>query len=411
MLSRNLITYAAAAAVLACTGVAGAAPSNDQHQAALAALADVHASVAQITAIEDGYAVGHPTYLRAAHRALNALVGRGDAEYDAKAGDPGDGVGAIGHVDHLLDRNGTSRWTIAVEGAKANLLAAAQNLHDSLHEKEMEDYQNDLTQAIGNLNLATGRPDREGALGGIAGALGTTTLGVPNGVAEVSGCSVGGRAPAYGVVDGRLVYVALPRGASATSVPDDVSVSRVAVDKDKVVLYTAAAATTSPCAAVSRAKTPKRMRNISHNDVLQRVRDVVIGVGSSAPAVPYTSAQAKAGAKVYTTSCIQCHGANLQGTAAPGVAGTAFLTTAKSNKWTLSSVRTLVFENMPLNDPGSLTPTQYADVMAYLLASSCYPAGTKPFPTNDDPSFAKVPMGPLTGVHPTNASFGTCTPK
>ncbi|HTJ25877.1 MAG TPA: c-type cytochrome [Candidatus Limnocylindria bacterium] len=400
-----------AAAVLACTGIAGAASATDQHGVALAALADVRASVSQITAIEDGYAVGHPTYLRAAHRALNALVGRGDHEYDAAAGDPGDGVGAIGHVDRLLDRNGTTRWTNAVQGAKANLLAAVQNLHDALHEKEMEDYEGDLTQALANLSLATGRPDREGALGGIAGALGTTSLGVPSGVAMVSGCSTASRAPAYGVVDGRLVYVALPRASGMTSVPDDVSVSRVAVDHDKLVLYTAAGASASPCAAVSHAKVPHRTRNVAHTDVLQRVRDVVVAAGSSAPAAPYTTAQAKAGAKVYATSCIQCHGANLQGTAAPGVAGKEFLTTAKGNKWTLSSVRTLVFENMPLNDPGSLTPTQYAQVMAYLLASNCYPAGSQPFPEKDNPAFAKVAIQPLTGVKPDNAQYGTCTPK
>jgi polar amino acid transport system substrate-binding protein len=402
--------FISAAAVLACTGIAGAASANDPHEVALSAVADVRASVAQITAIEDGSAVGHPAYLRAAHRALNALVGRGDREYDAAAGDPGDGVGAIGNVDRLLDRNRTARWTNAVQGAKANLLAAVQNLHDALHEKEMEDYQGDLTQALANLSLASGRPDREGALGGIAGALGTTSLGVPSGVAEVSGCAAASRAPAYGVVDGRLVYVALPRGGATTSVPENMSVSRVAVDHDKLVLYTAAGASMPPCAAVSRAEAPHRTRNVAHTDILQRVRDVVVA-GGSAPAVPYTAAQAKAGAKVYATSCIQCHGANLQGTAAPGVAGKEFLKTAQGNKWTLSSVRTLVFENMPLNDPGSLTPTQYAQVMAFLLASNCYPAGTHPFPEKDDPSFAKVAIQPLTGVKADNAQYGTCTPK
>jgi polar amino acid transport system substrate-binding protein len=406
--TRNL--FITAAAVLACTGVSGATSANDQHQLALAALVDMRAAVTQITTIEDGYAVGHPTYLRAAHRALNALVGRGDREYDASAGDPGDGVGALGNVDRLLDRSATYRWTSTVQGAKANLLAAAQNLHNALHEKEMEDYQGDLTQALANLSLATGRPDREGALGGIAGALGTTALGVPPGVAQVSGCAAASHTPSYGVVDGRLVYVALPRRSGVTSVPDDVSVSRVAVEGDKVVLYTAAGATMPACAAVSHAGFPRRTREVAHTDVLQRVRDVA-AAGGNAPAAPYTAAQAHAGAKVYAASCIQCHGANLQGTAAPGVAGKTFLTTAKGNKWTLASVRTLVFENMPLNDPGSLTPTQYANVMAYLLASNCYPAGTKPFPEKDDPSFGKVLIQPVSGAHPTNPQLGTCSVK
>ena len=52
-----------------------------------------------------------------AHRALNALVGRGDREYDAAAGDPGDGVGAIGHIDRLLDRTAglTQRAGLSVD--------------------------------------------------------------------------------------------------------------------------------------------------------------------------------------------------------------------------------------------------------------------------------------------------------
>ena len=61
---------------LVCGAPASAAP--DDHAGALAALADVRAAVTEIVRIEDGYAVGHGPYLRAAHRAMNALVGRRD---------------------------------------------------------------------------------------------------------------------------------------------------------------------------------------------------------------------------------------------------------------------------------------------------------------------------------------------
>jgi mono/diheme cytochrome c family protein len=131
------------------------------------------------------------------------------------------------------------------------------------------------------------------------------------------------------------------------------------------------------------------------------------------PALPalYTAQQAHAGVAVYAHSCLQCHGADLQGTAGPAVAGTAFLKTAKFDGWTLADVRTTVFENMPFSNPGSLTPKQYANVMAFLLASSCYPAGPKPFPQSEQASFASIKLGPITGVRATHPKVGTCAVK
>jgi mono/diheme cytochrome c family protein len=114
---------------------------------------------------------------------------------------------------------------------------------------------------------------------------------------------------------------------------------------------------------------------------------------------------------VYLRYCLQCHGANLQGTAGPAVAGTEFLKTAKFDGWTLADVRTTVFQNMPFSNPGSLTPTQYANVIAFLLGSSCFPPGSKPFPQADQSWFASIKLGPLTGDKPTNPKLGTCTVK
>jgi polar amino acid transport system substrate-binding protein len=375
----------------------GAAPVQalDDHGGALAAVADIRAAVTEIVRIENGYAVGHGVYLRAAHRALNALVGAHDADYAVAAGDPGDGVGALGHVDHLLDKSGTALWTPAMQGAKANLLAAAQNVHDALHEKEMEDYQADLTQALANLALVVGRPMEDGVLGGLSGALGNTVLGVPSTALQVSGCSLPAKVPAYGVVSEHLTYVALPRRVAATELPADLGVRRVVVSGDKMILYTYAS---EDVASLCR-------HAAAH---MQRARRVSPSV--AAPAL-YTTAQAHTGAAVYAQNCTQCHGANLQGISGPAVAGTEFLTTARGNSWTLSVVRTVVFENMPLSNPGSLSPKQYAAVMAFLLASNCYPAGSKPFPENDAASLAAVKLGPVHGTTPTNAKLGTCAVK
>jgi hypothetical protein len=354
----------------------------DAHASALAALSDVRATIGEIVRIEDGNFVGHGAYLRAAHRALNALVGRHDDGYVAAFGDPGDGTGTLGHLDAMLDTESTYFWTPAISGAKANVLAAAGNLADSMHEKQMEDYQADLTRAIANLALVTGRASQTGVFGGLSGALANTSLGVPAGATVVSGCGAPSRGPAYGVVAGRLAYVSVSRGLASTGLPQDLSVRRIVVRGDDLILYTSAAADAASVCRQSARSEPSRR---------ERTRDVVATHGF--PAL-YTAPQAHAGAAVYRQYCIQCHGVDLQGTAGPGVAGNEFLTTAKSNGWTLGDLRSLIFENMPFSNPGSLTPKQYAEVTAYLLASNCYPAGAAPFPTTAQAAFAHVKIVP-----------------
>jgi mono/diheme cytochrome c family protein len=104
---------------------------------------------------------------------------------------------------------------------------------------------------------------------------------------------------------------------------------------------------------------------------------------------PYTAAQVEAGKKQYATSCVACHGAQLQGVSAPALAGSAF---GKSHL-SISALRTIVTKQMPLTAPGSLSPAQYASLMAYLLASNCVKPsgnGTTPFPSTDRPEFQAV---------------------
>ncbi len=377
---------------LAAGGPPPARAASDDHAGALAALTDVHAAVAEIVRIEDGYAVGHGAYLRAAHRAMNALVGRRDDGYAKSFGDPGDRVGALGHLDQILDKVGTSPWTPAVQGAKINILAAAADLQDALGDKEMEDYQTDLTRALANIALVVGRPSQDGVLGGLSGALATTALAVPAGARVVAGCTTP-RAPSYGVAAGRLAYVALPRGSAASAIPPGLNITRVAVQGDTVVLYTLGARETATLCG--------------HGSLMQRTR----ATAGTPVSPPFTAAQAHAGAAIYRRYCLQCHGVDLQGSAGPAVAGTDFLTTAARNKWSLSDMRTTVFENMPFNNPGSLTPAQYANVMSFLLASNCYRPGTQAFPTANTPSLIKIKLGPVHGAKPTNAKLATCTVK
>jgi alcohol dehydrogenase (cytochrome c) len=111
--------------------------------------------------------------------------------------------------------------------------------------------------------------------------------------------------------------------------------------------------------------------------------------GGPVQSLPYTQAQVQAGKSVYAAQCSSCHGANLQGVSAPALTGPSFGHAGLN----VSQIRTVVTTQMPLGAPGSLSPTQYAALMAYIMSYDCIaPAngGKTPFPTTDQPAFAKV---------------------
>jgi len=395
---------------LALVLVVGFAPSVaaqttlGDRELALRSLADMKTATTSIVRTEDGSAVGHKSYQLAAQLARNVLIGRKDRDYVAKAGDPSDGVGAIGYIDRLLDRSATHAWTDGLRGAKINLLAAAQSLSDALAAKQMEEYQTDLTGALADISLAMGRPSQAGVLGGVEGALATTSLGVPAGSKIVSGCSVPSGAPAYGVTAGRITYLSLDRHTAAAALPSGFPVSRIDVVGNRLVLYTNSVSEAAKICSRRTAAAQLRMTPVSAHR--QRTRAV-----ASATLVSYTATQAHSGAAVYAQNCVSCHGANLQGVSAPAVAGKEFVHQVTGNGWSVADLRNLVVQQMPLNNPGTLSAKQYADVMAYLLASNCYSAGSTPFPKTDDPKLAKTKIRPPSGARPTDAKLGTCRVK
>jgi alcohol dehydrogenase (cytochrome c) len=123
----------------------------------------------------------------------------------------------------------------------------------------------------------------------------------------------------------------------------------------------------------------------------QSVAAVSAGTGlKQSGTAPYTAAQVSAGKAQYAVSCIACHGAQLQGVSAPALAGAAF---GKSHL-SISALRTVVTQQMPLTAPGSLKPAQYASLMAYLLAANCVKPGDAktPFPTSDRPEFRTLKL-------------------
>ena len=107
--------------------------------------------------------------------------------------------------------------------------------------------------------------------------------------------------------------------------------------------------------------------------------------------VPYTAAQVKNGAAVYKEQCLSCHGARLQGVAAPALAGPAF---AHANL-NVGQTYAIVSKQMPLTAPGSLSKSDYAAVMAYILAYACVKSAGdgKQFPVTLPSQIANVRVG------------------
>ena len=388
------------------------AAAEDDHAQALAALADVKAAIAELVQADASYATDRNVYRRASQRAINAVAGVHGEGYDASAGSAGDAAGAIGHVDALLDRKDTPVWVDSLHGAEANMRAAVVHLHDLLKARELMDYEIAASRALTYLEVARGRPTDLGVLGGLEGALANTELGVPAGATQQDGCAAPSAAPAYGAHDGYLAWVALPASDGTHPLAENPGGTEIAVQNGIVALRTAAAALVAKsCGSHAAAATTGQTAVAQANAPQPAPQPAVTAPAGAAPPALFTEAQAVTGAEIYAQKCVACHGENLQGTAAPSVAGTDFLETAQRNGWTLSIIRYIVFSLMPRNAPASLAPEESAAVMAFLLASDCYPAGATPFPAADNPSFANLKLGPPPGRPAGQNDKGVCKVK
>ncbi len=89
----------------------------------------------------------------------------------------------------------------------------------------------------------------------------------------------------------------------------------------------------------------------------------------------YTDEQAARGEATYNNECSSCHGAGLEGDGfAPALAGTEFL--SNWNGTTLGDLFDRIRISMPPGSPASVPPQSKADIVAHLLKSNKYPAGT-----------------------------------
>jgi mono/diheme cytochrome c family protein len=398
---RARLAIVGAFALLAAAGWVASASAGGQarnpHQEAKQALADIDAAIGTLNAASSVTANNADPYRQSYERAANANVGEGASDYHAASGNPGDGAGAIGHLSWLSAHAGKSVWSPVVQGTLVNLRVAQAHLAEAVKTDELQDFWSQTSAALQALLVADGRSSQLGVLGGLRGALATTGLGVPEGESIVSGCAAPTRVPAYGVTKGYLIYVAIPRADGSTRLAETIGVRDVSVQGDAVVMHTAAADLTGRlCADAGAASTNSNKPDADPPDNV---------------AALYTEQQARDGKHVFDGSCASCHGSNLLGGSAPPVAGSAFLKKASILHWSVADMRNLVVTAMPASNPGSLSPQQYADVLAYLLAADCYPAGDNSFPTSATPALKQTDLHPVQGAKGENTESNTCPVK
>jgi len=86
----------------------------------------------------------------------------------------------------------------------------------------------------------------------------------------------------------------------------------------------------------------------------------------------YTADQAKRGETLYKENCAACHGEDLAGSGPmPALAGNDFIANWKNVGDLYEKINT----SMPASAPGSLSPQQTTEIVAFMLAKSNFPAG------------------------------------
>jgi len=104
---------------------------------------------------------------------------------------------------------------------------------------------------------------------------------------------------------------------------------------------------------------------LSQSSLAGQSRSVADGV--------YSTPQAARGLQIYRTQCAECHGAAMEGTSGPPLAGDFFL-----SNWSTRSLSALVDriqKTMPFSAPGTLTRQQSTDLVAAILQGGKFPGG------------------------------------
>ena len=137
----------------------------------------------------------------------------------------------------------------------------------------------------------------------------------------------------------------------------------------------AVAALLSACATqMTDTVVPTRGPNLGRTPTPQEIRAADISIPPSGAGLPAGSGDAKAGAQVYASKCLACHGEKGAGKPADAlVGGIGSLATPKplrtvGSYWPYATtVWDYVNRAMPFNQPGTLRPDEVYAVSAYVL--------------------------------------------
>lgn len=88
----------------------------------------------------------------------------------------------------------------------------------------------------------------------------------------------------------------------------------------------------------------------------------------------YTAQQATRGETLYTEHCAACHDPKLVGGVGPALKGPEFISAWKFK--TIGELFETIMNTMPQAAPGTLTPSQSADTVSFILSANQFPAGT-----------------------------------
>jgi quinoprotein glucose dehydrogenase len=92
----------------------------------------------------------------------------------------------------------------------------------------------------------------------------------------------------------------------------------------------------------------------------------------------FTDAQSMRGAALYAQNCALCHGPTLAGADGPPLSGVDFA--GNWNGLTLADLFDRIRTSMPSDDPAKMSAQEKVDVLAYMLSSQRFPAGTAELP-------------------------------
>jgi cytochrome c len=94
----------------------------------------------------------------------------------------------------------------------------------------------------------------------------------------------------------------------------------------------------------------------------------------------YTAAQANRGKTLYSDRCSACHGDSLEGKNGPSLAAASFR--ADFDSLAVDDLFEYVQKSMPRGNAGSLSREQTTDLVAFLLTSNGFPAGSNDLPAD-----------------------------